>query len=182
MKDTQCMLLAITVDKGYKRIMFDSEFDYKKARLYVSACKKLIKHIDQIMSYAVYFKNRKFANIVELAKACNITFDKEIEALAHPTFDIKTLKALGVLNVDFKERFVELDPKLSKLEVIGILRLIPTLLMLRIKHGNRVYNSVASLAKEEFKQGTTEELILLTNYLAQDIYKKQQEGLSEDDD
>lgn len=181
MKDTHYMLV-ITVDKGYKRIMFDTEFNYKDARMYIAACKKLIKHVDQIMSYAVYFKNRKFANIVELAKACNIAFDKEIEALAHPALDAKTLKALGILNVDFKERFVELDPKMSRLDAMGILRLVPTLLMLRIKHGDRVYNSIASLAKEEFRQGTTEELIHLTNYLAQDIYKKKQEEFGEDDD
>lgn len=182
MKEVDYKVIEVTVDKGYKRIIINSKFNYKDAKKYVAICKKIIRCVDQIMSYSVYFKNKQFANIVELIRACGLAFDKEIEALAHPTFDTKTLKALGILNVDFKERFVELDPELSRLDAMGIIRIIPTLLPLRIKQGNRVYNSIASLAKEEFSHATPEELIHLTNYLAQGVYTKKQEELGEDDD
>ena len=115
------------------------------------------------------YSNKKFKNIFELGKACSIAFDKEIDNLINPKLDTNLLKSLGIISIDFKDRFINIDTKVSNINTIGLIRSIPTLLPLKIKHGDRVYNSIASMAKEVFKSYKPNDIIHLTNTFAKDL-------------
>lgn len=162
-------VVGVGIDHTNKEIVFMTNFDYKKAQDYIRVSKVLITKIDHIMQYTVTFKNKKFKNIFELGRACSITLDKEIDALINPKLNTNTLKSLGIISVDFKDRFVEIDTKVSNISAIGLIRSIPTLLPLKIKHGDRVYNSIASMAKEVFKDCSSNDVIHLTNEFAKDF-------------
>lgn len=162
-------VVGVGIDNVNKEIAFMTNFDYKKAQDYIKVCKVLTTKINHIMQYTVTFRNRKFKNIIELGKSCSMAFDKEIEGLINPKLNAKILKSLGIIGVDFKDKFVEIDAKISNINAIGLIRSIPTLLPLKIKHGDRVYNSVASMAKEVFKDYNPNDIIHLTNEFAKDL-------------
>lgn len=168
MKDNM-NVVGVGIDSDNKEIVFMTNFYYKKAQDYIKVCKVLTTKIKDIMQYTITFKNKKFKDIIELSKSCSIAFDKEIDSLINPKLNAKTLKDLGIISIDFKGKFVEIDTKLSSINAIGIIRSIPTLLPLKIKHGDRVYNSVASMAKEVFKGYSSTDIIHLTNEFAKDL-------------
>lgn len=162
-------VVDVGIDHDNKEIVFMTSFNYKKAQDYIKICKILITKINNIMQYTIIFKNRKFKNIFELGKSCSMAFDKEIDNFINPKLNTKTLKSLGIISIDFKDKFIEIDTKISNIDAIGLIRSIPTLLPLKIKYGDRVYNSIASMAKEIFKDYNSNDIIHLTNEFAKDL-------------
>ena len=162
-------IVGVGIDSVHKEIVFMTNFDYKNAQDYIKVSKALATKINHIVEYTVTFKNKKFKNIFELGKACSIAFDKEIDNLINPKLDTDLLKSLGIISIDFKNRFINIDTKISNINTIGLIRSIPTLLPLKIKHGDRVYNSIASMAKEVFKDYKPNDIIHLTNTFAKDL-------------
>ena len=168
MKDN-ISVIGVGVDHIKKEIRFLTNFTYKKAHDYIMVSKKIAEELgDKIKDYIVVFNNKKFKNVIEMAQSCSMSFDKEIDKLLNPKLNLKSLKEIGVLSVDFKERFIEFDSKLNKPAILGILCSIPTLLPLNIKCGDKVYRNIASLAKDTFKGYSESDIITLTNELMKD--------------
>lgn len=162
-------VIGVGVDHIEKEIRFLTNFTYKKAHDYIMVSKKIAEKLgNKIKEYKVVFNNKKFKDVIEMAQSCSDSYSKEIDSLLNPKLNLKSLKELGVLNVDFKERFIEFDPKLNKPAILGILCSIPTLLPLNIKCGDRVYRNIASLAKDTFKNYSENDTITLTNELVKD--------------
>lgn len=174
-------VVGVGIDSTNKEIIFMTNFVHKKAQDYIKVCKVLTTKISNIMQYTITFKNKKFKNIIELTQKCSMAFDKEIDNLINPKLNTKTLKDLGIISVDFKNKFVEIDAKLSSVNALGLLRSIPTLLPLKIKHGDRVYNNVASIAKEIFKDYNPSDIIHLTNEFAKDLLEVIEERGTDND-
>lgn len=162
-------IVGVGVDHGNKVIAFMENFDYRKAQEYIKVCKMLVLKIGEIIEdYTVTFKNRKFKNVIDLGKGCAMAYDKEINKLLNPKLDTKTLKALGILNVDLTGKSIEVDPAISKPTVVRLICSIPTLIPFSIKYGDRMYRNVSSMAKDEFKDYKKTDIIHLTNEFAKD--------------
>lgn len=180
MKDNM-NIVGVGIDHDKKEIVFMTNFDYKNAQGYIKVCKVLTTKINNIMQYTVVFNNRNFKNIIELGKSCAMAFDKEIDNLINPRLNTKALKSLGIISVDFKDKFVEFDTAISKTNALNLIRSIPTLIPLKIKYGDRVYNSVASMAKDIFKDYKPSDTIHLTNEFAKDLLELiKKEGANND--
>lgn len=180
MKDSM-NVIGVGIDHDKKEIVFMTNFVYKKSQEYIKVCKMLTTKINNIMQYAVIFNNRSFKNIIKLGEGCAMAFDKEIDNLINPNLNTKALKSLGIISVDFKNKFVEFDTAISKTNALNLIRSIPTLIPLKIKYGDRIYNSVASMAKDIFKDYKPSDTIHLTNEFAKELLELiKKEGANND--
>lgn len=162
-------VIGVGVDHIQKEIRFLTNFTYKKAHDYIMVSKKIAEKLgDKVKDYTVVFNNKKFKDIIDMAQSCSDSYSKEIDKLLNPKLDQKKLKELGIIHIDFKERFIEFDTKVEKPGVLGIMCSIPTLLPLSIKYGDRVYRNVSSLAKDALKGYSENDIVNLTNEFVKD--------------
>ena len=168
MKDNMSVV-GVGIDHIGKEIRFLTNFTYKKARDYIMVSKKIAEKLgDKVKDYTVVFNNKKFKDIIDMAQSCSDSYSKEVDKLLNPKLNQKRLKELGIISIDFKERFIEFDTKIEKPSALGIMCTIPTLLPLSIKYGDRVYRNIASLAKDALKGYSESDIINLTNEFVKD--------------